>query len=455
MIFMFALNSGQEFIVNKAVDWFYNSNDLVFQYDGPPGSGKSVVLNEIVKRLRLDIITEIAPMSFIGAASLVMRTKGLITAKTAHSWIYEVIEIPKKDPDGNILRDPLYGTILTTVKFRPRKSLPKSIKLIVIDEAYCMPANMRPEIEKFGVKILACGDQNQLPPVMDKPAFLADGKVYHLTEIMRQQGLEDIVFIAHRAMLQLPLLNGYYGNSMVIDYEDITDGMLLWADVVICCKNATRDYFNDRIRKLKGFYGDLPNRGERIVCRSNNWLEEAPDINGNSVNLVNGLIGTVINSPDVAGYNKKTRTFEVIFEPDLTQGVVFNTVGNYDYITSPYDMRNQIKENRYTQGNLFEYAYAITCHVSQGSQFHRVIYIEERMKGDIQSSLNLVGPTRADQQLIYVKPEPFDWRKYNQEKQERAAKIEEQKKLMANTASEYKKQQQIKSKYKNIIYKGN
>ena len=184
-------------------------------------------------------------------------------------------------------------------------------------------------------------------------------------------------------------------------------------------------------------------------------VSELADVLCLEKDLVNGLIGTVINSPDVAGYNKKTRTFEVIFEPDLTQGVVFNTVGNYDYITSPYDMRNQIKENRYTQGNLFEYAYAITCHVSQGSQFHRVIYIEERMKGDIQSSLNLVGPTRADQQLIYVKPEPFDWRKYNQEKQERAAKIEEQKKLMANTASEYKKQQQIKSKYKNIIYKGN
>ena len=45
----FTLNPGQEFVVRAAVDWFLNSDEQLFQYDGPPGSGKSVVLNEIVK----------------------------------------------------------------------------------------------------------------------------------------------------------------------------------------------------------------------------------------------------------------------------------------------------------------------------------------------------------------------------------------------------------------------
>ena len=47
---MFKLNEGQKYIINEAVKWFYNSYEQVFQYDGPPGSGKSVVLMEIIKR---------------------------------------------------------------------------------------------------------------------------------------------------------------------------------------------------------------------------------------------------------------------------------------------------------------------------------------------------------------------------------------------------------------------
>ena len=52
---------------------------------------------------------------------------------------------------------------------------------------------------------------------------------------------------------------------------------------------------------------------------------------------------------------------------------------------------------------MFEYAYAITDHVAQGSQWHKVVYIEERMSPDIQTNLNVVGASRPDQQLIYVK----------------------------------------------------
>ena len=90
---MFRLNEGQQFVVEEAVKWYYNSHEQVFQYDGPPGSGKSVVLMEIIKRLGLDIMNEIAPMSFIGSASLVMRLKGLLSSKTIHSWLYNVKEV--------------------------------------------------------------------------------------------------------------------------------------------------------------------------------------------------------------------------------------------------------------------------------------------------------------------------------------------------------------------------
>ena len=405
------LNAGQRFIVEKAIDWFYNSPEQVFQYDGPPGSGKSVVLNAIVKTLGLNVYTEVAPMSFIGAASLVMRTKGLYSAKTAHSWCYDAVDVPKRDEEGNVIHGD-NGKPIYVAKFYPKQRLDERIKLIIIDEAYCMPMSMRPTIEKFGIKIIACGDQNQLPPVKDRPAFLTSGTVYHLTEIMRQIGIEDIVFIANRAMLGLPLLNGYYGHSMVIDRENLTDSMLLWADAIICCKNSTRDKINDHIRYIKGFYTDLPCYGERVVCRNNNWNNTCIDEFGNHIALVNGLIGTVQNQPGPDSIDLKKNTFKLIFTPDLANECTFNTDANYDYIISEHSTRQILKQDKYEQGVMFEFAYAITCHIAQGSQFHKVIYIEESMQGNIQSCLNLVGPTRADQQLIYVKNNYMPWKDY-------------------------------------------
>ena len=406
------LNHDQEFVVSRAVDWFKYSSEQLFQYDGPPGSGKSVVLNEIVNRLGLDIATEVAPMSFIGAASLIMRTKGLFTAKTAHSWIFDVVDIPIKDPStGQIIykRD---GHVLTKRGFMPKETLGPTIKLIIIDEAFCMPRTLRPYIERLGVKILACGDQNQLPPVKDYPAFLVDGKIHHLSQIMRQEGRDDIIFISNRAMHRQPLLNGYYGHSMVVDREDLSDEMLLWADMIICGTNRTRDIINDHIRYLKGYNSLIPQYGERLVCRNNNWDLEAHDSSGVTINLVNGLIGTVVNHPGIDTFNERDKTFKIDFLCDYVP-CQFKCNANYDYIVSKHAYRSTIKDSPYSKGQMLEYAYAITCHIAQGSQFEKVLYIEEFLGEDIQSRLNLVGATRATKQLIYVNMENEPWPTYD------------------------------------------
>ena len=133
---MFQLNEGQRYIVEEAVKWFYNSHEQVFQYDGPPGSGKSVVLMEIIRRLGLDIMTEVAPMSFIGSASLVMRMKGLLSAKTIHSWLYTVKELNALDENGNVIMDTLLNKPIKVPKFVPVIALDPKIKLLVVDEAF-------------------------------------------------------------------------------------------------------------------------------------------------------------------------------------------------------------------------------------------------------------------------------------------------------------------------------
>ena len=411
------LNADQEYVVQKAVNWFKYSDEPLFQYDGPPGSGKSVVLYEIIRRLGLNIDTEVAPMSFIGAASLVMRLHGFRNAKTIHSWIYDLKKTYRKDENGDIMykdgedkRNPY-----TSNKFHLKQKLDIDAKLIVIDEAYCMPRSMRADVESFGIKILACGDANQLPPVNDYPAYLVDGPIYHLSQIMRQIGIDDIIYLANRATLGIPLLNGYYGNSLVIDRENLTDEMLLWADVVICGTNYTRDKLNAHIRYIKGYQGVLPNYGEKVVCRNNNWQVHPMQKSMNrDINLVNGMIGTVCNQPNISSYNPKNKSVQIMLNCDMMQDCTFFCQANYDYLIGDFATRNIIRKRPFGRTQLIEFAYAITCHIAQGSQFHKVIYIEEDMHPSIQTCLNLVGITRADQQLIYVnKSDNPNWLSYN------------------------------------------
>ena len=61
------------------------------------------------------------------------------------------------------------------------------------------------------------------------------------------------------------------------------------------------------------------------------------------------------------------------------------------------------------QGEFFDYAYALTTHLSQGGEYNNVMYIEEFLQQQIQKQLNYTGITRAKNKLIYVKKKKKIW----------------------------------------------
>jgi exodeoxyribonuclease-5 len=390
------LNSGQEKIVQEAVDWYFNSSEQVFQISGPAGSGKSTVLLAIIQRIGIPM-SHVLPMSYVGAAALNMRLKGLYNAKTIHSALYELVDIIKTDSLGNVIMDKYLNRPILTQVFRPRELI-NNYSLLIVDEAGMVPSYMRKDILHHNIKVLAVGDLNQLPSIDGSPAFLYTGEVHFLTEIMRQGVNSSIIELSQRAINGLPIHTGYYPNDvLVIDYDDLTSEMIMSSNMVICGKNNTRDFINNKVRKeILGIHSEIPICGERVMCVKNDWNEEV-----DGINLVNGLTGIVLNNPDVSNFDGKS--FRMDFMPDYGNGPFVNLPIDYEYITSLSDQRKKLKNRNYSNGELFEYAYASTCHKAQGMTIPRVVYLEEYLNRDIQNNLNYTAITRASQGLIYVK----------------------------------------------------
>lgn len=391
------LTQQQQSIVDKAVDWYFNSSEQIFQFAGNPGTGKSVVMNEIIKAIGLGV-DKVAPMAYIGAAAINMRLKGLVKAKTIHSWIYETIETPVRDANGNIVMNKYFDRPEVTFK-RVLKDL-SNIKLIAIDEGGTVPLRMRKDLLKLGKKILVAGDLDQLPPVGDYPAFLTDGKVHVLTEIMRQAKNSAIVYLCQRAKNNLPIHVGLYGNEVFVmeerEFQKIANMVLPTAGVVLCGRNETRERYTDLIRhNILGKTSKLPDCGEKLICRINDWRLES-----GGINLTNGLTGRVLNKPDVSTFDGKC--FKIDFMPDLNPVPFMDVPVDYEFFTTDFSKRKDMKAFNYCFGEGFEYGYVETVHVAQGSQWPTGIYFEEYMPSNMDK-LNYTALSRFSRKCIYVK----------------------------------------------------
>lgn len=399
---MIILNEGQERIVNEALYWFRNQSEQVFEIEGQAGTGKSVVLMEIVRRLGLNP-KEYMPMAYTGQASIIMRLKGFPYAKSIHSSLYHIIKEPIIDGEIN---DPFHiNTEFNTEKFvyhfvpYAEGELSRDVKLLVIDEAYMVPRAMRNDILKHGIKVLVAGDSCQLPPINDDPAFLIGNNIHYLTQLMRQAEDNPIIYLAHRARRGDPIHCGIYGDkALVIEEKDLTNEMVLNVGNIVCGTNKTRDKFNFTIRHLLGL-SDYPQFGDRIICRNNNW-----EIEMDNVALANGLTGVITSPIDASSFQDKEKTvINISFKPDLLNKSFINLKANYEYMISDYNRRNEIKNNRFSRGELFEYAYALTTHLSQGAEYYSGIFYEEFLRPNIQNQLIYTGITRFKNSMIYVK----------------------------------------------------
>jgi len=391
------LNQGQQRIHDAAIHWFNHESSQLFEITGAAGTGKSVLIFAILETLGLKPQQYLA-MAYTGQAAIVMRTRGFPTARSIHSSLYEVVE---EYDNSNINKH--FGVAIKKKSFRKRKVIPHEIRLFFIDEAYMVPDYMVRDIMSFGIKVIVCGDSNQLPPVGGNPGFLTGNNVWRLTELMRQKEDDPIVYLSQRVLQGLPIHNGLYGNQVLVINEDEFDPRMYGlVDVICACSNRKREAINKQVRQLCGYESPLPYFGERIICRQNNW-----NIICDGISLANGLQGYAYNTPMVNPDNPKT--FFMDFKPDMTSYVFPHVEMNIEYFNAPQDVKEDmkalVKSDRYRMvpGELFEYAYACTAWILQGGEFPRVMFMEEFTRFQDQRALIYTSITRAKQILIYVK----------------------------------------------------
>ena len=391
------LTDEQKELKRQMIYWYrhYGSGKPYFYYSGAAGTGKTTVMKSMIEDLGLES-HEVMACAYVGKAVLVLMRNGL-NASTIHSFAYAPkFEIEKKitfDEFGNPKE-----TSKRKMKFSLKDCIPKHIKLIFIDECAMVNDQMRNDVLSFGVPVVLAGDQNQLPPVFGSSSIL-DYPDFVLTQIMRQAEGDPIIYLSQCILHDRPIDYGVYGKSKVVQKVDFSNKLLTDYDMIICGKNKTREELNDRIRyEILGYDSRKPMLGDKIICRQNNWGESL-----NGIYLTNGLVGFV------TGINYCSLHRDVIyidFTPDFMPDDAFEKLSlDYKFMKADWQERRDFGFS-FNDLERFEYAYAITTHLSQGSEYDRVLFMDEPFHDrETLKRLRYTAITRARSELTYVKME--------------------------------------------------
>ena len=384
---MFELNKDQNYLIDDIVYWYEHDLDKDYVYTGAAGTGKTTVIPYIVNRLGLEP-DEVLYVAYTGKAASVLMQKGF-DASTIHSAFFKIVDTPVY-VNGEILVK--NGRVVKKPKFVERETISNRIKLIFIDEWSMVNEEFQRVIYKFGIPVIAAGDKYQLKPIFGESPFAKRIK-FELKQITRQAEGSGIIQLATllRNGEEIPIYHNFNNTAHVLNKKFLQSKHLLNADIILTSKNKSRDLFNNKVRELKGSYGKLPNVGDKLVCRKNNWTMSL-----NGIPLVNGILGTVVNPIRKSECDLKNGFYRIDFKPDYVTNdwdYYEALLCDYDYLNKPCGSKDV---DKYNDGAKMEFAEAITVHLSQGSQYKNVVYWDEWM-GDpeFMNQLRYTAVTRA------------------------------------------------------------
>ena len=379
----------------------YKNKEKYTVIAGYAGAGKSTLVRFIIEELKTYGVkeTDVCFACFTGKAAQVLLKKGNKNVITLHKLLYK--SIPKES--GGFVRI-------------PNPSIP--YKIVVVDEVSMAPKTLMDLLFKHNVYVICLGDPFQLPPVDKKEDnHLLDAPHIFLDEIMRQAQESEIIQLSMAIRENRPI-EAFQGKEVqILNKEELNTGMLTWADQILVATNATRVSINAQMRKLLNF-GEQPQDGDKIICLRNYW----DCFSDNEEPLVNGTIGILKNSFLTKRYLPRiVKSTNGLSHIDLIMGDFISDSGMYfhslemdkkmiDTGEFSLDWKTVYQLNRNPKTRdipplEFTYGYAITCHKAQGSEWDKVLVIEEKFPFDkIEHARWLyTAVTRSSEKLVLVR----------------------------------------------------
>lgn len=377
------LNDEQRGAIDKAWSWYKRVKDgssrrLIFRLGGYAGTGKTTIAQMIA-----DLCTGgsantrtqyIAPT---GKAASRLRQKGCDNAQTMHQFMYRPVG---EDEEGEIM-------------FASKASLDYRPSLIIMDESSMVGDRDLTRLMDYEIPLLCLGDIGQLPPVKDRQVFHARNLDVLLEQIERNAG--NIV----RASMFVR-----QGNRLPFrEYEDVrvrpgkpTDDQIMEhiaeEGQMLSAYHSTRHGLNTRARNIMGHSGKMmPQIGEKLVCR----------FNQHGHGIMNGEQGILLGFeeiPEHAMEDDDLPGMQYIRYKSLTYGKEYRAKFNPMCFNTGSDFVDARAEAMKKPG-AWDFGYCLTIHSSQGSEWEKVLMMDELMRGVPYEQLAYTGITRAISRL--------------------------------------------------------
>lgn len=428
--FPFEPTSQQTEVIKQLSEFVENSSsNSLFLLKGYAGTGKTTLVSSLINSL-WSVGKKVVLLAPTGRAAKVLSVYSKKSAFTIHKKIYWM----RTNSQGN-----------TNVTLQENKH---TNTIFVVDEASMIPDTSDKgfggrvllddliEYVYSGVmcKLILIGDTAQLPPVhLDiSPAldenllgitYRKDVYSAELTQVVRQQStsmvLENATHLRDKISANDFDIPQVKCNSEVVRLdvgmdiqealEDAYSNSGVEGTVVICRSNKRANLYNQQIRaRIRGLEDDISTGDFLMVVRNNYfWLPEGSKAgfiaNGDMVEVMR--IYEINELYDCRFARISVRLVDYPDEENLECIVLLDTLTSespamtyeeykklYDEVAKDYadipkraQRNKEIKQNPYFNALQVKFAYAITCHKSQGGQWENVFVEQGYFTSDMLS----------------------------------------------------------------------
>lgn len=446
--FSFTPTTGQRQFF-KLLDKFILDQVPCLLLKGYAGTGKTAAISALVKVLpffnRKSML--LAPT---GRAAKVMSLYAQKSAFTIHKVIYSQVAAPDSE----------------SLEFKRQRNYSKGTIFIVdeasmlTDEADFGRTGLLTDLFRFvfedpSNQLILVGDNAQLPPIgkENSPALLKEHLMSaykkevletQLTEVVRQESQSGILDNATqlRNLLDKQQWNIKFNTASYTDIfrmtsERLEDGLRYAYDkygvenaTIICRSNRSAVQYNHFIRRNIHFSENEIEAGDFLMIVKNNYHYQPSDAkasflaNGDFVEVVK-----IVRFEEMYGLNFADLVLRLTDYPDqepFEAKVILNTLHSHtpslaseeyaklyqsvreDYadVRSPKEMKEKLKQDPYLNALQIKFAYALTCHKSQGGQWKAVFvdqgYLTDEMVDRSYVRWLYTAVTRATDELFLV-----------------------------------------------------